>query len=149
MKSTEHQFRDWEGHVFGYGYGSGEEHTLAVLKRFLELCNEGDHGHSYSYERLEGDLTPAVAWLLINTLCHADIIEYGTSPRYAWLTKKGERLKDFVSKHTVDQLYEISANHDEDDVICYPDACNCGKSGYEEGRVCPNQFWQENYAPNP
>lgn len=146
MKSIEHQFRDWEGHVFGYGYGSGEEHTLTALKQFLELCNEGSYGHSYSYETLEKALTPAVAWLLINILCHADIIEYGTSPRFAWLTAQGERLKDFVSKHTVEQLYEIAANHDENYFSCSPQYCNCGEDGYEEGRVCDNQFWQRNYT---
>lgn len=140
-KTLEEYFRDWEGDTFGFGYGSGEEHTIPALKSFLELCIEPPLGHSYNYTKLEAALTPAVAWFLINALCKADIIEYGTSPRYAWLTGKGERLKEFVSKYTAEQLVEIACNHDENYSHCYPDACNCGESGYEKGRICQNPFW--------
>jgi len=86
MKTEAEYFRDWESHVFGYGYGTGEAYVIPVLKTFLEHCNEGYYKHSYQYDVLEKAVTAPVAWLLINTLCHADIIEYGTSPRYAWLT---------------------------------------------------------------
>ena len=137
-KPIDHSFRDWEGSTFGFGYGTGEEHTIPALKQFLELCKDKE---AYDYVELETALTPAVAWLLINVLCKADIIEYGTSPRYGWLTDKGKRLKGFVGKHTADELYEIAAGHDENYISCYPDACNCGESGYVPGRKCPNPFW--------
>lgn len=143
QKTQGEYFRDWEGNSFGYGYGSGEPHTIPALRRFMELCDEPPYGHSYSYERLEAELTPAVAWLLISALCKADIIEYGTSPRFAWLTKKGERLKRFMLSHTDDELVEIACSHDESYTHCYPDACNCGPGGYEKNRVCPNPFWRE------
>jgi len=32
-------FIDWESDIFGFGYGSGEQFTLAALKEFLQLCN--------------------------------------------------------------------------------------------------------------
>ncbi len=35
-KSLEAYFSDWEGHVFGYGYGSGEPHVVPALRRFVE-----------------------------------------------------------------------------------------------------------------
>jgi hypothetical protein len=138
-KTLEENFRDWEGNTFGFGYGSGEPHTIPALRRFLELCNQGPYGHSYDYQKLETELTPTVAWLLINILCKADILEYGTSPRGAWLTKKGERLKEYVISHTDDELVETATNYNEDYSPCYPNVCNCGE--YEKGRVCVNPFW--------
>lgn len=142
-KTLEEYFRDWEGNAFGYGYGSGEMYTIPALKKFLELCNEGIYGNSYDYRKLEEALTGEVAWLLINTLCkhNINIIEYGTSPRFAWLTDNGIRLKEFVDKHTAEELITIATNYNEDYPLCYPDACNCGENGYEERRICQNPFW--------
>lgn len=143
-KPIEQQFADWEGHVFGFGYGTGEQHTLPALKTFFETVGrDDDQPNSYDYGKLETACGPAVAWLLINVLCRhgVDIIEYGTSPRFGWLTPEGERLKAFVGSKTVEELYEICAGRPDDYVPCYPDACNCGPNGYEEGRVCVNPFW--------
>ena len=145
QKSIEDSFRDWESYAFGFGYGSGEEHVIPALKHFLLLCNEGTPGNSYDYKKLEEALTPTVAWLLINILANhkIDMIEYGTSPRYAWLTEKGVRLKEFMRSHTEEQLIEMATDRTEDSNVCYPDACNCGPSGYVEGRKCPNPFWDD------
>lgn len=144
MKTLTEYFRDWEGDAFGYGYGTGEPHILPLLKKFLELCNRGSYNHQYDYEILERELTPAVAWLLINILCHKDMLEYGTSPRFAWLTQKGKRLKEFVSQKSNEELIDIVCGHKEDYCHCYPTACNCGEHGYEEGLICQNPFWLDN-----
>lgn len=142
-KTIEESFADWEGHVFGFGYGTGEQHTLGALKAFMAAVGKPDLPNGYDYERLEAACGPAVAWLLINALCRhtVDIVEYGTSPRFGWLTPEGERLKAFIDSKTVDELYEITAGRPDDYVPCYPDACNCGINGYEEGRKCANPFW--------
>ena len=138
-KTIEQNFADWECDVFGFGYGSGEQHTTAALKTFfsavpLEGC--------YDYKSLEEALTPTVAWLLINTLCHQDVIEYGTSPRFGWLTQEGKSLKTFVDSKTLEELLAICSFNDEDaSNVCYPNACNCGP-GYVEGAVCQNPFWR-------
>jgi hypothetical protein len=137
-KSIEHSFRDWEGNAFGLGYGTGEPHTLAALKTFLEACPESG---GYDYQLLEAKCGPAVAWLLINRLCRIHIFEYGTSPRYAWLTDTGKRLKEFVGARSVEQLYEIVMGPDDDYDPCYPGTCNHGPEGYVEGRKCINPFW--------
>lgn len=130
-KSIEHYFRDWEVNVFGYGYGSGEEHIITALKRFLELCNG-----VYDFEILEKELTPPVAWLLINILCHADIIDYGSSPRFGWLTLPGVRLKEFISSHTIEELCAILDYDSNEYIPCLPTACNC------EAKCC-NLFWDK------
>jgi hypothetical protein len=136
MKTIEQHFADWESGVFGYGYGSGEEHVLKALKTFLSLCCEGQFAHAYDHENLSAALTPVVAWLLINALCRADILEYGTSPRYGWLTPQGEELKAFVGDRSVEQL-EAAAR--DDDMICYRDHCNC-----DDGDCRPyNPFWRK------
>lgn len=95
----------WEQEVFGYGYGTGEKHVLKALQVFLSLCPiEG----CYDHEILEnGFHSPGIAWLLINILCKADILEYGISTRFAWLTAKGVQLKLFIGRYTVDELAEM------------------------------------------
>ncbi len=138
-KTLDDYFTDWEGAAFGYGYGTGEEHTIPALRAFLRACpNEGN----YDYQVMEKELGGAVAWLLINVLCHADMIEYGTSPRFGWLTTKGRRLRTFALERTADELIRLMGR-DEDYHPCYQGACNCGPDGYEKGRVCQNPFWLE------
>lgn len=125
---TNKHFIDWEASVFGFGYGSGEPHTLAALKSFLELCarRDGPNGvFAYDYQQMEGSLGHTVAWLMINILAHADVIEYGSSPRYGWLTQQGEMLKEFISERTVDQLYDLTSVDHENYVHCAPEYCNC------------------------
>lgn len=143
-KTIEQNFADWEGGVFGFGYGTGEEHYLPALKTFLESVGRPEMPHAYEYEVLEKAVGATVAWLLICMLCRANIIEYGTSPRYGWLTEEGQNLRVFVASKTAEELYEICCNRSEDDDPgpCYPDACNCGPRGYQEGVKCPNPFWK-------
>lgn len=133
MKTIEQYFADWEGQVFGYGYGTGEDPVLRALKSFLDATpNKG----SYDYERLEGVVTSPVTWLMINILAHADMIEYGTSPRYGWLTDSGRALAEFVASRSVDDL--VSAVLDDNN-RCYRNHCNC------EGGDCrpSNPFWSK------
>jgi hypothetical protein len=145
-KTLDDFFADWESHVFGFGYGTGEPHTLAALRQFLEIVPpDGVNRRGYDHEVLERALTPTVAWLLINILGHADIIEYGTSPRYGWLTPKGYALRSFMLSKSVDELDAITAR-DENYAHCMPDVCNCGPRGYQDGVVCPNPFFHDEFA---
>lgn len=145
-KTAEQSFSDWESTTFGYGYGTGEPHTLRVLKAFMDAIGRDDEPHAYEYERLEQAVTAPVAWLLINRLCQVDIIEYGTSPRFGWLTEEGEALRSFLSGKTVDELVDICCDRTEDNPPCYPDACNCGPEGHDEKRICYNPFWSHHHA---
>jgi hypothetical protein len=129
-KSLDDHFFDWEGHVFGYGYGSGEPHTIPALKTFFAAIPESQ----YDYEVLEAAVNPTVAWLLINTLCHANIIEYGTSPRYGWLTTEGLALKAYIDARDAETLMS-GLGRSEDYYGCYPDHCNC------DAGPCHNPFW--------
>lgn len=138
-KSLDDYFTDWEAEAFGFGYGSGEQHTLGALIDFMRALK--DDGRSYDYAHIEGALSARVAWLMINVLCRQDIIEYGTSPRYGWLTRHGEKLRTFVLSRSLDELYEITAGRDSDYIPCSRDSCNCGPHGYQEGVKCANPFW--------
>lgn len=131
MKTNDDYFADWESHVFGYGYGTGEEYILPGLKLFMDYVP--DDG-SYHHDALEAALGPAAAWLFINILCHADVIEYGTSPRYAWLTPQGKALKAYLASKSAEELGAILSDYDS---YCYPDHCNC------DGERCHNPFWIE------
>ena len=145
MNTLEQSFKNWEAHVFGYGYGTGEKYILPVLRQFMAICTPRDGSSSFSYDHgaLELLLDPAPAWLLINVLCRADIIEYGTSPRFGWLTKNGEKLREFMLSKSDDELYALAANRSEDDPGCSPDVCNCGPMGYQKGVKCDNPFWNK------
>lgn len=139
MKTLEQNFIDWEATAIGYGYGSGEPFVLPSLYRFMALCPpEG----CYEYRVLETELGGAVFWLLVSLLCRADILEYGTSPRAAWLTTEGRKLQRFILSKTPDLLIDLVCDRRSDDYcVCYQDACNCGPNGYQEGVKCPNPFW--------
>jgi hypothetical protein len=121
---TDKHFIDWYADVFGYGYGTGDEHFLLALKTFLYHCS-GENG-SYSYKEIEAVLTPAVTWFTMNTLCQweVDVLEYGTSPRFGWLTGKGRLLAEYVENKTVDELYE-KVMVDESYGHCLRNHCNC------------------------
>lgn len=140
-KTLDENFRDWEGEAFGFGYGSGEEHILPALQAFMRaVLPTGGYDHE--------DLaiacgSGATAWLFINILCREDAIEYGTSPRYGWLTPKGKRLQSYVLSKSPSDLIDIACVHG--DIGCSKTACNCGENGYEEGRVCFNPFWHDEH----
>jgi hypothetical protein len=132
MKTLEQHFADWEASTFGFGYGTGEEPVLTALKAFMDGMPE----ERYDYQELEKRLTPAVAWLLINALCHDDKIEYGTSPRFGWLTGTGAALARFIKDRSADQL--VTATDQGDDYIhCYIDHCNCDDGDCRKD----NPFW--------
>lgn len=136
-------FRDWESEVLGFGYGSGEPYVLQSLKLFLEACPTDGH---YNYQRLEEIVGPSATWLLIGLLCRAKILEYGTSPRFGWLTDQGRALRAFVESHSVDDLCDIVCDW-ENGAYCTADSCNCGPRGYVEGKkLCHNPFWVERSA---
>lgn len=130
-KTLEDYFTDWEGHVFGFGYGTGEVYTVQALKHFLLTCPEEG---AYDYQQLEKP-NPTVAWLMLNTLCHVNLIDYGTSPRFGWLTSQGQKLRAFIKSKTTDELYELTGRLIEEYIPCYPDVCNC------DGPKCNNPFW--------
>lgn len=142
-KTLDQSFVDWESHAFGFGYGTGEPHTLAALKAFMAAVGRDDLPNAYDYEKLEAAVTPTVAWLLINTLAghKIDLIDYGTSPRFGWLSPEGERLKAYVDSKTVDELVDLVCGDHEPGDYCSPTSCNCGPKGYENGKKCPNPFW--------
>jgi hypothetical protein len=135
-KSLQCYFIDWEAYVFGYGYGTGEHHVIPLLKRFFNCLESGEDCKPYKYDELQEKLGHEQTWLLINVFCHADIIEYGTSPRFGWLTEKGKRLYKFIAEHSADDLINIVQSRDQEYYPCHPDYCNCHKD-----TPCVNPFW--------
>lgn len=139
-KTVEQFFADWEGDTFGFGYGSGEPHILAALRMFLTHCVENIN--QYDFRKLEDAMTPAAAWLMINALCHADMIEYGSSPRFGWLTPQGRALREFLSARDDGAVF-AALRRSENDEICYKHHCNCETEG-----PCSkaNPFWDADAA---
>lgn len=100
---SDKEFHDWHDEMFGFGYGTGENYTISALKEFSALLRDG----SYDHERIEAAMGGTVAWLLINALCHADAIEYGTSPRYGWLTESGKAAFAYIDGKTNEEIYQV------------------------------------------
>lgn len=134
-KTLEEHFRDWHSNALGYGYGTGEHHTMPALKAFLANCRVTG---GYDILEQERALTPTVAWLLINVLCGLNVIEYGVSPRSGWLTREGRALKSFVDARDAGALVELT-DPEPGYVECLPDWCNC--AGYTRAYGCRNPFW--------
>jgi hypothetical protein len=108
-------FIDWEGRVFGAGYGSGELSIMKVVKIFFGLL---ENGESYNYECLEEKLGDTITWLLINAFDKGNVIEWGTSSRYGWLTSCGEFVRDFIKGKTPEELYDILMSEHEPICVC-------------------------------
>lgn len=99
------QFKEWENETFGFGYGTGEEYTLPLLKKAFDLFPESG---TYDYVTLEKELGQTTFWLLLNTLAHSPgVINYGTSSRYGWLDEKGKEIKTYLSFKSENELYSI------------------------------------------
>ena len=130
-KSIDDHFHDWEGETFGFSYGTGEEFIIPQVLMFLSTT---DAEGRYDHRDVEIRLGPVVAWLLINALCKAEVIEYGTSPRHGWLTDSGKALKAYVAGKQTDDLL-AALQRDPDYIECYRDYCNCGDG------PCSNPFW--------
>jgi hypothetical protein len=67
---------------------------------------------TYEYRTLEAALGQTITWLLINTLCHADILEYGTSPRFGWLTDEGKCLQAYIRGKTFEELVLLACQNE-------------------------------------
>lgn len=120
---TDKNFIDWEANVFGFGYGTGEAVIIPALRRFCEILQDG---HSYDYRLLEQEFGALSAWLLINALAHGNLIEYGTSPRFGWLTVKGGLLRGYLLSKSVQELVDVITERDCESAPCFPDCCQCG-----------------------
>jgi len=144
-KSIDQHFAEWESETFGFGYGTGEEHVMNALVAFFASL---ENRRSYDYRKAEELLGPMAAWLLINALCRADILEYGTSARYGWLTGKGERLRDYIGARSGGELADILSSFEQLD-FCTEQFCNCGPDGYSSQKLCFNPFWFDRHpAPS-
>lgn len=68
-----------------------DDFVKKVLSRDLKDWGFGD-------AKMEPDFATAY-WLFLSELIRLDFAEYGTSPRGAWLTPEGEKLKKIVLKN--------------------------------------------------
>jgi len=126
----EEQFVEWEMRTFGAGYGTGELPILKAVKTFFDSL---ENNRSYDYEELESKLGGATTWLLINAFDKANIIEWGTSSRYGWITSCGENIRDFIKRKTPEELYKLLMSDRESICMCDGEIKdigheNCGKN---------------------
>lgn len=139
-KELSDYFFDWYNDTFGYGYGTGDEfYCRDLMGFFFALNHKGPELLTYDYKTLEDRLGKPSAWHIINILCKEDFIDYGTSPRNGWLTKKGLLLNKAIGAFNHDSLYEFVTGDVYD--VCYPTACN--HTDLHEKGCLTNPFWHE------
>jgi hypothetical protein len=81
----------------------GAPHVSRALKGLCEVVPLG----GCDCQIVERALTAPVAWLMINALRHADIIEQGPSMRSIRFTDRGVFLAEFVRVRSVENLAEL------------------------------------------
>lgn len=140
MKTEDQCFAEWLEQTFPYGYGTGEEHFLTALVTFFGSLND----RRYDYKVLEEKLGPVAAWLLINTFCANDVVDYGTSPRFGFLSTIGQRVQAYLRGKTADQLNEMIGEMPDELRQCTNHYCNCG--GDMESGCTKNPFFST-YQP--
>ena len=87
-------------------YGELEE----LLDKFLPRLFAYDFpAYGFGSVPMTDDFATAY-WLFVSWACRADLLEYGTSPRGAWLTDKGKRFKQIIQdyEHPIQQACELS-----------------------------------------
>lgn len=129
-KGTKEYFIDWYHSELGYGYGTGDEYYCKALIDFFQLLRQAnvDEVFQYNYKKLENEMGGAAAWFIINIMCGSDLVEYGTSPRYGWLTPSGELMRDLLAEYNADSLYELVCTSHEY-TTCMKDYCNHTDAG--------------------
>ena len=132
------QFKQWEGRVFGAGYGTGELPILKVVKLFFDTLKDD---RNYDFNFLEEEVGEQTTWLLINLLSKGNVIEWGTSSRYGWLTSCGEYVRDFIKDKTPEELYKIVT--EDNHSICECDGEIRGTGHEDCGK---NPMVNEDYA---
>lgn len=89
-------------------YGDLDEYFDGFLKRVfsIELKDWG-----FSRVEMSPDFSVAY-WLLISELNALDLVEYGTSPRGAWFTERGERFKRIILENdeAIEKAQDFLAN---------------------------------------
>lgn len=70
-------------------YGELEYHLDSYIKKFFSV-DVKDVGFEESHS-----LNTVEFWLVVSMLVKMDMLEYGTSPRGAWLTEDGKEFKKY------------------------------------------------------
>jgi len=73
-------------------YGELEFYLDTYIKKFFSVdVKDVGFNEEHPMNNLE-------FWFVVSMLVHMDMLEYGTSPRGAWLTEEGEKFKEFCLK---------------------------------------------------
>jgi len=154
-KTLDNYFYDWFGEVFGYLYGTGEQYVVPALKEFLSYYKREAFAPLGIDELVTNlsqppltTLTPATIWMLVNTLNAYDILDYGISPRYGWLTDEGFELRKYLDDHSVRHILDVLFQEHEStknvmmscNVGTTIYSCSCEDRDVDKGIRCINPF---------
>lgn len=100
----EKEFREMIFDTDALFYGELEHYMDEYLPKFFSVnVNDVGFDHEHSMNNFQ-------FWMTVSWLVRMDCLEYGTSPRGAWLTEKGEKFKKYVleTKRPITHLvYEV------------------------------------------
>ena len=89
-------------------YGELEETLPTKLIEVLEYFNQENKSPitPYIFEEGTDTITKCEFWLISSLLYQQDLIEYGSSPRFAWLTEEGKVILHLLQEYQGD-WYEL------------------------------------------
>jgi hypothetical protein len=92
VDSTGISWHNYEDYVFNqFGYANYSSSTRDFVVSVLESLYIGDNTN-FRYTNCKSELEECFVEYIMSALEHVGISEYGTSPRYSWLTKLGVEL---------------------------------------------------------
>ena len=97
-----------ESHLLFYG------ELEACLDTFLPRLFAYDFpAYGFGHVPMTEDFAMAY-WLFVSWACQADLLEYGSSPRGAWLTEKGKRFKRIIQgyEHPIQKACKLTYQRD-------------------------------------
>lgn len=100
-------YPSYEDYVFDqFGYANYSSNTRDFVVKVLQslynqkIKSDNDELYEFLYAQINNELEQSFIEFIHTILSHFDLVEYGTSPRYCWLTDKGFELLGPMFKET-------------------------------------------------
>lgn len=88
-------------------YGELEYHLDSYIKKFFSVeVSEVGFDDEHTMNNLE-------FWFVVSMLVRMDMLDYGTSPRGAWLTDDGKLFKEYCLKEDAPITKLIHSSHEQ------------------------------------
>ena len=86
-------------------YGELDEIFIDDIKKIIQYIKDEDKENPYLFDNKQ-----SCYWYIVSILHNCDFIDYGTSPRFPWLTQTGKALAEEINIMTKDDFEYLLDN---------------------------------------